>query len=291
MTAAAMQTREPQEFHYRIPRRGGGWRQGSHPGSSLGMGQEFVSHRRLYDWPDPRRLDVRASLRDVRSEWLVRVNRQRISVPVIAIVDVSASMSFGSYGRKLQVAADFVAALGQSAFRVGDPVGMFAFDSHARADLFVPALFSRGMGNLLATMLMNCEASAAGSEGLEEVALHVATRHSLVFLISDFHWPPARLAGVLEILAASYVVPMVIWDPAELQPPAHDALLPLRDMESGAHRTLWMRPRLRARWTDAVEERRKQITDACAATGTRPFFVSGGFDSDAMSRYFFESVA
>ena len=56
-----MKTGEPQEFHYRLPRRGRGWRQGSHAGSSLGLGQEFVSHRRLYDWPDPRRLDLRAS--------------------------------------------------------------------------------------------------------------------------------------------------------------------------------------------------------------------------------------
>jgi uncharacterized protein (DUF58 family) len=291
MTDHAMKTGAPREFHYRIAGRGGGWRQGSHPGSSLGMGQEFVSHRRLYDWPDPRRLDVRASLRDVRSDWLVRVNRQRISVPVHVIVDVSASMSFGSHGRKLQVAAEFVAALGQSAFRVGDAVGMFAFDSHARTDLFLPALFSRGMGSLMAAMLTDCRASAAGSEGLEEVALQVAGRHSLVFLISDFHWSVDRLAGVLEMLAASHVVPMVVWDPAELQPPGADTLMPLRDMESGAHRTLWMRPRLRTRWAEAIEERRIEISSVCALRGTRPFFVSGRFDSDDLSRYFFESVA
>lgn len=287
----AMKTSEPQEFHYRVPRRGGGWRQGSHPGSSLGIGQEFVSHRRLYDWPDPRRLDVRASLRDVRSDWLVRVNRQRISVPLHVIVDVSASMSFGSQGRKLLVAADFVTALGQSAFRVGDSVGMFAFDDRARTDLFVPALFSRGVGNRMAAMLTDCQASAPGSEGLEEVALHVAGRHSLVFLISDFHWPVSRLAAVLEMLAASYVVPLVIWDPAEVQPPSKDVLLPLRDMESGAQRTLWMRPRLRARWAEAVDYRRAQLTKTCEPHGTRPFFVCGTFDSDAMSRYFFEAVA
>lgn len=287
----AMTTGEPQEFHYRVPRRGGGWRQGSHRGLTLGMGQEFVSHRRLYDWPDPRRLDLRASLRDVRSDWLVRVNRQRISVPVHVIVDVSASMSFGSRVRKLQVAADFVAALGQSAFRVGDAVGMFAFDSHARMDLFMPALFSRGTGSLMASMLRNCQASTAGSEGLEEVALHVAGRHSLVFLISDFHWSVDRLPGVLEMLAAAHVVPIVIWDPAELRPPAKDALMPLQDMESGAHRTLWMRPRLRARWAEAVDDRRAQLTKTCEPYATHPFFVCGAFDSDAMSRYFFEAVA
>src|SRR5215467_4482774 len=111
------------EFHYRLPRRLGAWRPGSHPASSLGAGQEFVSHMSLYDRPDPRRLDLRASLRDIRGDWLIRVNRQRAAVPVYVIVDVSASMAVGSHVPKLHVVADFVEALGQSAFRVGDAVG------------------------------------------------------------------------------------------------------------------------------------------------------------------------
>jgi hypothetical protein len=57
-----------EEFHYRLPQRVAGWRPGSHPGSSLGVGQEFVSHASLYDWPDPRRLDLRASVREVRGD-------------------------------------------------------------------------------------------------------------------------------------------------------------------------------------------------------------------------------
>jgi uncharacterized protein (DUF58 family) len=290
-----MTTSLPQEFHYRMPHRGSGWRQGSHPGLSLGMGQEFVSHRSLYDWPDPRRLDLRASLRaspcDGRSDWLVRVNRQRSSVRVHVIVDVSASMGFGSQRRKLDVAADFVAALGQSAFRIGDSLGMFAFDARARTDLFVPAMFSRGMGSLMSDMLASCHAPVPGSEGLDEVAPHLAGRHGLIFLISDFHWSLDRLSGVLDLLASSLIVPMVIWDPAELQPPVKDTLMSLQDSESGAHRTLWVRPRLRTRWAEAVEQRRTNLGAVCSPRGIRPFYVCGRFDSDAMSRYFFEGIA
>src|SRR5262245_33962527 len=128
----------PQEFHYRLPRRLGAWRPGSHPATTLGAGQEFMAHASLFDRPDPRRLDLRASLRDVRGDWLVRVNRQRAAVAAIAMVDVSASMAFGEPKSKLLVAADFVEALGLSAFRVGDTVGLSAFDSTDRMDLFVP---------------------------------------------------------------------------------------------------------------------------------------------------------
>ncbi|WP_116810088.1 DUF58 domain-containing protein [Steroidobacter cummioxidans] len=278
-----------REFHYRLPRRSGGWRPGSHPGSSLGAGQEFVSHVSLYDRPDPRRLDLRASLREVRGDWLVRVNRQRVSVPVHVIADVSTSMSFGFPKSKLQVVADFVTALGHSAFRVGDSLGMLAFDARERRDLFVPALLSRGVGEVMASMLASCEGTA-GSDGLEEAALHLAGRHGLTFLASDFHWPLDRLDGVLDLLAHSYIVPLVVWDPAEAQSPKHDGLMPLRDVESGRRSTLWLRPNMRARWHEAVERRRAELNALFTARGIRPFYISGEFDSEALSHYFFEAT-
>ena len=281
----------PREFHYRLPYRVGGWRPGSHPATSLGAGQEFVSDMSLYDRPDPRRLDLRASLRNLRGDWLVRVHRQRAGASVHAIVDVSASMGFGSHKTKLQVAADFVEALGQSAFRVGDTFGMLAFDAAERSDLFVPPLASRGMGAVMASMLRQCACTAGGFEGLEDAVQRVAGRRGLVFLVSDFHWPLERLGATLDLLAHAYVVPIVVWDPAEIEPPMQDALAPLRDAESGLRRTLWMRPKLRGQWRDAVAHRRLELDRCFAAHAIRPFYVSGAFDSEAMSQYFLEAAA
>ena len=278
------------EFHYRIPRRVGAWRPGSHPATSLGAGQEFVSHMSLFDRPDPRRLDLRASLRDLRGDWLIRVNRQRAAVTVQAIVDVSASMSFGERRPKLNVVADFMEALGQSAFRAGDALGMTAFDSTERMDLFVPALLSRGSGALMSTLLKGCVVGGNGARGLEAATLRFAGRSGLVFLVSDFHWPLEPLGWVLDLLSHAYVVPVVVWDRAEVEAPAFTGLASLRDVESGSQRTLWMRPKVRARWSAGVEHRREELRDVFARRGIRPFFVTGEFDPDALTKYFLEAV-
>lgn len=282
---------EHREFHYRLPQRIGGWRPGSHRGSSLGAGQEFVSHMRLYDRPDPRRLDLRASLRNIQQEWLVRVNRQQASIRVHAVVDVSASMSFGSRRSKLDVASEFVEALGQSTFRVGDALGMLAFDSRERTDLFVPAMVSRGMGETMATLLRGSTGAAGDAAGLVDAIQHLAGRRGMVFLVSDFHWPLAGLSVALDSLLQSFVVPVVIWDAAEIQPPTHDGLAQLRDMESGAQRTLWMRPRIREKWLESAAARRKELNQLFASRAMRPFYVTGQFDGEAMSQYFFEVAA
>ena len=281
----------PSEFHYRLPRRLGAWRAGSHPATTLGAGQEFASHASLYDRPDPRRLDLRASLRDLRGDWLVRVSRQRAAVPVHAIVDVSASMAFGSPRTKLQRVADFVEALGRSAFRVGDALGMAAFDEHERTELLVPAMLSRGTGALMATRLRECVARGSGAAGLMEAVQRHAGRAELIFLVTDFHWPLERLEPVLDLLSHAFVVPVVVWDHAEIDPPAQPGLLSVWDVESKSQRTLWMRPKLRGRWLEAIAQRRWEIAERFARRGVRPFHLEGEFDGEAMSRYFLEAAA
>jgi uncharacterized protein (DUF58 family) len=292
----------PQEFHYRLPGRVGGQRPGSHSGSSIGAGQEFVAHMSLYDRPDPRRLDLRASLRTLTGDWLVRVNRQRARIAVRAVVDVSPSMNFGgpaTGGRrpKLHVVADFIEALGVSAFRVGDAVGMMAFDAEERNDLFVPPRVGRGMGSIMAASLRasinTTDAAIPGSgiDGLEEAASHLARQQGLIFLVSDFHWPLQRLSVVLDLFAHAGVVPIIVWDPAETQPPERNALAFTRDAEPGARRTLWLRPRLRQQWRRAVAQRRAELDQFFAAHAIRPFYIQGAFDGDALSRYFFEADA
>lgn len=276
-----------QEFRYRSPHRVTGWRVGSHEGRAPGAGLEFATHWRLRDRPDPRRLDLRASIASLRSEWLVRVNRQQAALTVRLLVDVSASMRFGEPS-KLEVVAAFVQALGQSAFRVGDAVGMAAFDCVERPDLRIAAWRHRGMGEMLASLLLQSQGGAGSIEGLREAATLLGGRGGIVFLVSDFMWPLEGLDEVLDLLVPAHVVPLVVWDPAEVEPPAGDGLAVLRDTESGRSRTLWLRPALRARWREAVGQRRAALDRLFGAHGLRPFYLQGAFDAQALSNHLCE---
>ena len=287
------------EFHYQLPRRFGGWRPGAQRGLSQGSGQEFAAHRRLFDHPDPRRIDLRASVRDGHGDWLVRIHRLRVAIPVHMVVDVSASMHFGAERRKLDVVADLVEALGYSAFRAGDTVGLLAFDQREREDLLVPARHSRGNGSLMAKILRECRATPGATPsddsalaGLRRATERLVSRGGLVFLASDFHWPVAALGELLPQFAPACVVPLVVWDPAETEPPdARAALVALSDAETGSRRSLWMRDSLRTRWRNAVAARRAELTDLFNAHGMPPFHLHGRFDAEALTRYFMETTA
>lgn len=283
------------EFHYRLPGRASGFRPGSHPGTSFGAGQAFALHARLFDHPDPRRVDLRASVRSVPREWLVRLNLQRVAVPVHLVVDVSASMHFGSRETKLASVADFAAALGYSAFRAGDRVGMLAFDDAPRDDLFFPARYGRATGDAMAAALRACpppqRETALDIAGLAQTFGRIAGEAGLVFVVSDFHWPLAGLPQALDQLVHACIVPVVVWDEAETEPPESGALLRVHDIETGAPRTLWLRERTRAQWREAVTERRAALTHAFGQRGIRPFWMNGAFDADRLTQYFEELAA
>jgi uncharacterized protein (DUF58 family) len=275
-------------FFYRIPGRSGTHRPGAHQASTNGAGHAFHSHARLFDLPDPRRLDVRASLRAGRGEWLVRAYRQRAAITLRLVVDVSASMQVGAPLRKLDIAARIAESAAHSAFGVGDTVGMLAFDAVHREDLYFPAVHRRGAGQQMRQSIAACNPGKTAGCGLVETARQLAGRRELVFLVSDFHWPLGLMAEAMDMLSHAWVVPLVVWDQTELAPPPVDGFVTLRDAETGAATPVWVNARLRQRWAAQLASRRRALDALFGSRSLHPLYLDGGFDTAALSRYFLE---
>ena len=102
--------------------------------------------------------------------------------------------------------------------------------------------------------------------------------------------PWSDLSSALDLLAHPTVVPLIVWDRAEMEPPASNGFALLRDSESGVPRTLWLRPSLRVRWHEAVARRREDLERIFAAHFIRPLYLEGAFDAEVLSKYFLEGL-
>ena len=287
MAAGPTAPRAPvQEFHYRVgaPARGGF--PGHHRSKRGESGFEFRGHASLLDAPDPRRLDLHASLRDPFGNWIVRVYSQRKAVPVTLVADLSASMGFEGARRKLDVVADFAESLAWSAWRTGDSFGFVGCDEAVRQELLLPQTRSRAAGSVLAQALRRLAPEGRSARGLQAAPRHLSRQRSLVFLVSDFHLPTAEIAALLAGFAHHELVPVVVWDPLEFGPGATRGLAPLRDAESGQRQLLWWRPALRERWAAQHAARREALLRLCRAQRLAPLFIEGAFDADAVTRHF-----
>lgn len=276
------------EFHYQVGWRAQGAHPGHHAGSQSGGGMEFHGHIPLINHPDPRHLDVRATLADPFGELKVRSFRQRAAIPVYLLADLSASMGFHGQTRKTALLATFAAAAAYAAYRTGDPFGFLGCDSAVRWDLSLPLRWRRGMAMELHRRLLDFRPVAPSARGLAEAAPHLGRQRALVFLVSDFHFPLAEVAELLDGFIHHDLVPVVLWDSAEFDQLPSWGLAELRDPETGERRRLFLRPGLHAKIRERFARRRAALTHLCLQYGREPFFILDRFDADAMTRYFYQ---
>ena len=274
------------EIHYRTAAPARGHFPGHHRSRSGESGFEFRGQASLLDAPDPRRLDLHASLRDPFGNWIVRVYSQRKSIPVAIVADLSASMGFEGAHRKLDVLADFTESLAWSVWRTGDSFGFVGCDEQVRPDLLLPQTRVQGVGQALAGRLRGLSLAGRSAHGLLDAHRQLSRRRSLVFLVSDFHLPLDALKQVLRSLAQHDVVPVVVWDPAEFTIAAQRGLAYGIDPESGERRLVWWRTALREKWASHFAERRHDLLALFRSMRVKPIFVEQGFDADAVTRHF-----
>ncbi len=273
------------EFRYRVPWRAASWYPGSHLGVQRGGGYEIHRIEPLYIAGDPRRIDVRASLRDPFGQLFVRVYKQRSVVPVFVLADVSASMSFVGHTCKFDLLVDFVHSLAYSAYRVGDPFAFTACDTVICDALSLPLTRARGAGTLVSERLRRWTPSGADATGLLEGAEQVPGARALVFLVSDFHLPIELLRAILSCLCPHAVIPVVLIDSAEGRIPGI-GITHLYDPETKARRTILLRRTLAKRLNRRLREHREQICGCLADYDLRPLYLIDKFEAEAVSRYF-----
>src|ERR1041385_1831833 len=134
---------------YRVHWKSGGIRPGAFRGMHSGPGERFRTSVPLHARADPRRLDVRTSLRDPLGGIWVRDFEQKSALKVLILGDVSASMAFAGCHDKMTQMRRIAVALARTAWRNGDALGFHAANERPQAQLALPARLNRGAAQWL----------------------------------------------------------------------------------------------------------------------------------------------
>ena len=270
-----------------LPRwRPRGSRPGAHRGRDGGGLGTFRDQVPFLTLPDARRIDLRATLRDPFEGVHVRRFEARVPVEVWALVDCSASMRYRGAADRMALAGELCAALAASATRIGDGFGLIGCDATIRADLTLMATRHRSAALAMAGKVSGARCSVGRPEGLIEATRLLFGRPRIVFLVSDFRWPPDLIRRVLDGLALHDVVPVLLADSAEDEGLPEWGLAELEDLEGAGRRLVFLRPSLRRHWIARERERREALTAAATASGARrPFAMIDRFDAQALSRH------
>jgi len=285
-----MQTGHIKEFSYHINWRSNSRRPGTHRSNQRGMGMEFRGHATLLSYPDPRRIDLRQTIRDPMEQIYVRIFNQKSATPALVLCDMSGSMQYGSQQKKISIAGDIVQSVAQSVTHNGDPVGFIGFDDTVNEE-WISTLSARPhMAIEMAEKLKSYQPKEVGSRGLIDTVNLLPRERSLIFLVSDFHMPIEELEASLILMLSHHIIPVVLWDTAEYEDLPEFGIANVTDPESGAKRTLFLRKEYKKRILENFAARRKVIEDLFLRFDMQPFFVSNQFDADLLSDYFHQYV-
>jgi uncharacterized protein (DUF58 family) len=280
-----------KKFYYSIGWRSRARHPGSHNSNQRGMGMEFRGHTTLLSYPDPRRIDIRQTIRDPLEQVHVRIFNQKSISPVYVLCDLSASMNFGSHFRKLSIASDIEKSSAQSASHAGEPFTFIGFDEEVREDWLTPASFKPHHAIEMADKLKEYHPTAENSRGLLDVMRYLTRERGLIFLISDFHMPLKDLEAAMSELLRHHVVPIVLWDKGEYENLPDFGITNITDSETGAKRTLFLRKDYKQRIIDSFEARKIAINTLFMQFDTPPIFLESTFDADELTEYFHQFIA
>ncbi len=279
-----------KEFSYHINWRSNSRRPGSHRSNQRGMGMEFRGHATLLSYPDPRRIDLRQTIRDPMEQIYVRIFNQKSAAPVFVLCDMSGSMQYGSKERKIAIAGDIIQSVAQSVTHNGDPFGLIGFDDEIREDWIATLSARPHMAIEMAEKLKTYQPNEVASTALIDTVRMLPRERSLIFLVSDFHMPIKDLEEALVLMLRHHIIPVVLWDTAEYEDLPEFGIANVTDPETGAKRTLFLRKEYRKRILDSFKQRRKAIEDLFLRFDMQPFFVTNQFDADLLSDYFHQYI-
>jgi len=199
---------------------------GGYVSAFRGAGIEFDELRPYVAGDEMRSIDWNATAR--RGQPFVKRFREERDQTLWLLLDVSASMGFGSVGHsKAQAAAHAAALLAAAATHAGDRVGLVTFAEGVRSEL--PA----GRGEAHAwRLIQNAVTEAAGCQGGTDLAalarhLHARRRRrGIAVLLSDLRDPAALPPrggagpGLASLAEGHDLVVAAVVDPRELVLPA-----------------------------------------------------------------------
>jgi uncharacterized protein (DUF58 family) len=254
-----------------IGRRVDGLLAGDYKSAFAGVGTELHQVRPYEPGDDVRRIDWNVTART--GETHVRVELAERVLVTWLVFDCSASMAFGTADRrKADVAEGVALAIGHTATRRGNRLGLIAFgaeDPKWRR----PRQGRRGLLLTLAAL----DGEPAGKGGLTEALLlldGLAVQRSLVVIVSDFRGPIDWRNALLRVAGRHPTLAVEIRDPRE-QELADVGELRLVDPETGRQLRVDTSDRdLRDRFAVAAAEERTGLVRMLAAAGVRHVALS-----------------
>ncbi len=268
---AAQIVRRARRLRFRVRPEAVSQLAGAYHGARPGVGLTFAELRAYEPGDDVRHLDWNVTARQGRP--FVRRYVEERSLTLWLVLDVSASMRFGSEGRtKADRAAQAAALLATAAIHNGDRVGLLMVSDRIEVEL-VPAGGIRHLSQIDRAPVATPTPSLKTQLGIGLSRVRRSARRAMIVVLSDFG--SDEPIGLWRRAARRHdTIAIRVVNPLEEQLPS-SGLLALEEAETGKALLIdSSSKRQRALYAATAEERKTAFHRWCASAGVDGFSMS-----------------
>ena len=274
---------EINHFTYSISWRSRNNSYGNNLSSKIGNDFEYSGSKNFNDYPNLSRIDIKNSITDPFENIYVKTYNLNNPINLVALCDVSSSMFVAENNNLLIKKISKIIA--KSAINHGDRFSMICYND------FIKKKFILEPGNnqqFINQWIDNIEFinERSSSDAIKSINKYLPEEKSLVFWISDFHYPPDETENILNLLSTHHVIPLFISSEEEINKLPSYGFRKFIDSEKNSEHEIFLRPGIKEKILLEYNKTKNKIFNIFSRKQIKQIVLNDKINMKEIQKYF-----
>ncbi len=271
------------QFSYSVSWRSKNNRYGNNLSFKIGNDFEYSGSKNFNDHPDLTRLDIKNSITDPYENIFVKTYNLNNPINLIALCDTSSSMSVVK--KNNLIIKDLSKIIAASAIEHGDRFSMLCYNDVITNKLMLePGNNLQYINQWIDEVELNSKKSS--SNAVEDINKYLPEEKSLIFWMSDFHYPLDKIEKILNHLSSHHIIPLFISSEGEIKRLPKYGFRKFIDSESNIENEIFLRPSIKEKILGDYKDTKDKIFRIFSKKQLKQIVVNECIDIENIKKYF-----
>ena len=271
------------QFNYSISWRSRNNRYGNNLSSKIGNDFEYSGSKNFNDHPDLSHIDIKNSITDPFENIYVKTYNLNNPINLLSLCDISSSVFVNNKNNAL--VKNLSKIIARSAIGQGDKFSMLCYNDYIKNNYALgPENNLQFIDQWIDKIKLNLDKSS--SDGIKKINKYLPEEKSLIFWISDFHYPLDKINSILNQLSNHHVIPVFISSESEINSLPRYGFRKFIDSELNLEQEIFLRPSIKLQLLRDYNDIKGKIFNIFSKNHLKQIIINESIDMESIQKYF-----
>ena len=251
--------------------------------SKIGNDFEYSGSKNFNDHPDLIHIDIKNSITDPFENIYVKTYNLNNPINLISLCDISSSVFVNNKNNAL--VKNLSKIIARSAIGQGDKFSMLCYNDYIKNNYALgPENNLQFIDQWIDKIKLNLDKSS--SDGIKKINKYLPEEKSLIFWISDFHYPLDKINSILNQLSNHHVIPVFISSESEINSLPRYGFRKFIDSELNLEQEIFLRPSIKLQLLRDYNDIKGKIFNIFSKNHLKQIVINESIDMESIQKYF-----